>query len=134
MTRSKWGATVLLSVTLLLGGVIGAVAASASDWRHPDHITTCHSAAGFAGRLTKELGLTTIQADSVREIFNRHQPSMDSIWRDLRPRFDSLKKLIRVEIRTQLTPDQQKKFAELGARMDSLRSMRPWGARSENAR
>ena len=134
MTKSKWGAAVLLTVTLLVGALLGGVAASATDWRRPDHGRACHSTSGFVDRLTKELDLSSSQRDSVRGIFNRYEPAMDSIWKDLHPRFDSIKKLVRAEIRIQLTVEQQKKFAELSVRMDSLRSIRSRGMRGENAR
>jgi hypothetical protein len=38
---------------------------------------------------------------------------MDSMWGEVRPRFDSLRTLVRDEIRGQLSPEQATKYQEM---------------------
>jgi hypothetical protein len=62
--------------------------------------------------------LTPAQEDSVQAIFARHRPQMEGLWREMRPRFDSVRTAISGEISAQLTPAQRTKFQELERRMD----------------
>lgn len=68
--------------------------------------------------LKRELDLTPAQGDSVRAIFGRHRPQMEALWRQMRPRFDSVRAAIDTEISGQLTPAQRTKFQELEHRME----------------
>jgi hypothetical protein len=54
---------------------------------------------------------------------------MDSMWGEVRPRFDSLRTLVRDEIRSQLTPDQAAKYQEMIERRN-----RDYQERRSNAR
>lgn len=67
----------------------------------------------YFARLSTELGLTAAQQDSLRAIVRRNEPMMDSMWQEIRPRFDSVRVRMRNEIRAQLTPDQQQKYTEM---------------------
>jgi Spy/CpxP family protein refolding chaperone len=71
--------------------------------------------------LTKQVGLSATQQDSVRSVLDRHRKEMDSIWRTTRPRVDSLRMRMQVEIEEQLTPTQQRRFRELVARHERQR-------------
>ncbi|MBA2627776.1 MAG: hypothetical protein H0U85_07165 [Gemmatimonadales bacterium] len=75
----------------------------------------------FVQMLTKELDLSAPQQDSVRAILARRTAAMDSMWREIGPRFETLKGTVRSDIRMQLTPDQQRKFAEMNKRFDRMR-------------
>ncbi len=68
--------------------------------------------------LRRELDLTPAQEDSVSAIFERHRPQMEALWRDMRPRFDSLRSVVDKEIAAQLTSAQRARFEELRRRMD----------------
>jgi len=68
--------------------------------------------------LKRELELTPAQEDSVQAIFARHRPQMEALWREMRPRFDSVRAAVNAEISAQLTPAQRTKFQELEHRMD----------------
>jgi hypothetical protein len=46
---------------------------------------------------------------------------MDAIWQEVAPRYETMRSQIRSEIRTQLTPEQQRKYADLTARLDQER-------------
>ena len=73
---------------------------------------------GPGGFLKRELDLTSAQQDSVQAIFARHRPQMEALWREMRPRFDSVRAAVNAEISAQLTPAQRTKFQELQRRMD----------------
>lgn len=73
---------------------------------------------GVHSLLKRELDLTPAQEDSVRAIFTRHRPQMEALWRQMRPRFDSVRAAIDTEISGQLTPAQRTKFQELERRME----------------
>ena len=45
-----------------------------------------------------------------------NKPVMDSMWQEVRPRFDSARTVIRSEIRAQLSPEQQQRYEELRQR------------------
>ena len=114
----------LLAVALL-AAVFGAGAASGwalQAWADaPDHRPprgperTIHFLAG-------ELDLTSAQQDSVRAVFARYKGAMDNVWRDVRPRFDSLRALVRADVITHLTPAQQARYRELMAQKDQEHS------------
>ncbi|MEO8226525.1 MAG: hypothetical protein ABI637_03790 [Gemmatimonadota bacterium] len=72
--------------------------------------------------LTRDLDLTQAQQDSVRGILARRAAAMDSLWRDVGPRFETLKSTVRSDIRAQLNPDQQRKYAEMNKRFDAMRA------------
>jgi hypothetical protein len=65
--------------------------------------------------LSKQLGLSAGQEDSVRTVFERRRIEMDSIWREVRPRIESLRTAMQVEIEEELTPAQRSRFRELMA-------------------
>lgn len=119
MTRSRFGAVLLLLGTFLLGGLLGGAATTLADFRaHKRHKDRPHPS--YVDRLTADLKLSDPQRDSIQQVLDRHQPAMDSLWRLIRPQFQSERQLIRNEISALLTPEQQAKYREL-QRQDSLR-------------
>src|SRR6266849_5296282 len=75
--------------------------------------------------LARELGLSAAQQDSVQAVFERHRPQMEALWREMRPRFDSLRVTVDSEIAAQLTPAQRARFAELTKRFAGRRRGEP---------
>lgn len=75
--------------------------------------------------LARELGLSVAQQDSVQAVFERHRPQMEALWREMRPRFDSLRTTVDSEIAVQLTPAQRARFAELAKRFDGRHGGEP---------
>ncbi len=67
----------------------------------------------MAAYLAHHLGLSATQRDSIRAILERHHPDMEGIWSSVRPRLDSLRKAIDLEIGSQLTPDQRQRYTQL---------------------
>jgi Spy/CpxP family protein refolding chaperone len=121
--KTKWKATILLVATFaggaLAGGALVALAErndmpSRREHRH-------HGPEEHIAFLTKELNLTAAQQDSVQAILERYRPAMDSIWRQLGPRFETIKDSISNDIRRQLTPEQQTIYTEMNRRVEAER-------------
>jgi hypothetical protein len=73
---------------------------------------------GMAVYLARRLELSPEQRESVRAGLARHHGDMQAIWRTVRPQLDSLRAVVNEEIRTQLTPAQQERFARLLAELE----------------
>lgn len=116
MMRSRVAAAGLLLATFALGAVAGGVGISAAEHRGGAPMKASHGRAGFLARLTEQLDLNQSQRDSICSILDRHQPMMDSMWQEVRPRFDSVRTEMRNEIKAQLTPEQQRLYDELRER------------------
>jgi len=108
--RSKAQAIALLAAVFVLGGAAGW---GVDTWLR--HDSRPHGPDAFVSYLTKELGLDSAQRDSVRAVLDRHHPQMDTIWRDVHARVDSLRHVMRAEIFTHLTEPQRKKYLQLVA-------------------
>jgi hypothetical protein len=118
MMRSTWRASLLLGAVFAGGAVAGGAVVS-----HAHPRPACVGSRGrgteeFLRLLTDSLALSTTQQDSVRTILERHRPAMDSLWRDIEPRFETLRTSVRSGIRSQLTPAQQQHFTDLMTRRD----------------
>lgn len=68
---------------------------------------------GYTGFLTRELGLTAPQHDSVAAILRRHRPEMHQIFMTIRPQIDSARARVSDEIRRLLKADQQAAYQKL---------------------
>jgi Spy/CpxP family protein refolding chaperone len=123
--RSTRSATLLLVAVFAVGALSGAGGAvllarnGVIDARPP---RGPHG--GFVGHLTRTLDLTPAQRDSVRAILDRSRPAMDSLRREMSPRFETLQRSVRSEIHKHLTPDQQRKFTEMTKRLEAKRAER----------
>ena len=117
--RSTRSAAVLLFAAFLLGVLFGAGGhlladrAGGSDDRARER-----GRGGYLDRLTRDLALTEAQRESVRVVLERHKPAMDSLRHEVAPRFETLQQTVRSDIRTRLSPEQQRKFDEMITRMD----------------
>ena len=116
-SRSHWLAAAFLTSAVVVGGAAGWLlkgwtAGRARQDRDPN--TTI-------AYLTTQLGLTGDQQDSIRTILELSRMKMDSIWRDARPRIDSLRTAMQVEIEEELTAAQRLRFGELMAWHDRER-------------
>lgn len=135
MTRSRAGATLLLLAMLVIGGLLGGALTRFADRQAHRNDHPRGQRPSYVDRLSTDLALTDVQRDSLQAVLDRHQPAMDSLWATVRfqfgPQFQAERQLIRNEISSLLTPEQQAKYAEL-QRQDSLR--RAEGDRSRNGR
>ena len=121
MTNSTHTSALLLLSAFLLGAAAGG-AALALYGRSPQMGPgRPGGSSGYLSRLEKDLNLTPVQRDSVGAILERFEPRMDSIWQEVRPRFETLRGELRSDINAQLTPEQQRHYAELLERHDARR-------------
>ena len=122
--RSQRGAAVLLVAAFVVGVLCGAggVLVAERNGGIPLDRRGGRGPGGYLGHLTRELSLTPVQRDSVRAVLDRHRPAMDSLRREVAPRFETLQETIRSDIRMQLTTEQQGKLATMTRRFDSMRT------------
>src|SRR4051812_2991957 len=110
MMGSTWRAALLLGATFAGGVVAGG---AVMNQIRPEAIAVSghgHGTDEFLRLLTDSLSLSVAQQDSVRGILARSRPAFDSVWHDIEPRFETLRTTVRSEIRSQLSPDQQRHF------------------------
>ena len=123
MSHTRGRAALLLMAAFLAGVLCGGAGflLAARNNVGPVHARP-RGHGGYVNHLTRTLDLTEVQRDSVRAILERHRPAMDSLRREVAPRFETLQRTMRSEIRAQLTPDQQQKLEAMTRRSDSLRN------------
>lgn len=119
MQTGTWKAVTLLALAAVAGGVVGSVLTIGIGKN--SHETHGHGATWYLELLDHELKLSPAQKDSVHAILDRRQGSMDSILAEMRPRIDAARAVIRNEISGQLTPEQQKLYVDLTAKLDAER-------------
>jgi Spy/CpxP family protein refolding chaperone len=110
LNKSKLAAVGLLAAVFLAGGLAG--------WGGHEAAERDGGGRGSRGDrmvnyLSRELGLSDAQRDSVHAIFARHKPETDSLWARVRPPFDSIKARMRADIDAVLTPEQRVKHQQL---------------------
>ena len=123
MMTSRVRALVLLIAVFAAGVLAGAGGFLLLGGRGPRRPSR-HGPDEFIRYATKTLDLTPAQQDSVLAILTRRKASMDSLWAEVGPRFETLQTSVRSDIRAQLNPDQQRKFAEMNKRFDAARATR----------
>jgi heavy-metal resistance protein len=107
--RSKAQAIALLAAVFLAGGAAGwGVAAWRGDPRPPRR-----GPDAMVDFLDGKLHLSAAQRDSVRAVIVRHHTEAEAIWREVHPRYDSLRTAMRREINAQLNTVQQAGYARL---------------------
>jgi hypothetical protein len=115
--KSKAWAFGLLAAVFAAGIATGAaVEAIADDDRAPRRGR--RGAEAMVGHLADELDLSPVQRDSVRAILERHRPAFEAAWREMRPRYDSLREQVRAEIAAQLSADQRARYERLLADLE----------------
>jgi Spy/CpxP family protein refolding chaperone len=111
-----WAAA-LLAAAFLAGAAAGWALRS---WREPAASERERPRKGaeteaVVGYLSRELRLTEPQRDSVRAVLQRARPAMDSLWREVRPRIDSLRAAMQRDIAVQLDSARRARYARLVA-------------------
>ena len=115
--KSKAWAFGLLAAVFAAGIATGAAfEALADDDEAPRRGR--RSAEAMVVHLTRELDLSLVQQDSVRAIMERHRPAFEAAWREMRPRYDSLRQRVRGEIAAQLTTEQRARYERLMAALE----------------
>jgi Spy/CpxP family protein refolding chaperone len=132
VTRSRLGAFLLLLAAFVAGGVVGGVVTEVLAHRGRHLTREGAGRSGFLTRLSEQLDLTAVQQDSIRAVVRRFDPVMDSLWREVRPRFDSARAVLREAIRAQLTEEQRQRYDDMMERRE--REYRRGGGRSNGRR
>jgi Spy/CpxP family protein refolding chaperone len=123
VTGKQVGAVLLLAAIFALGGAAGRMSMT---WGHRGGAAQPpQRSQRFIATLDRELKLTPTQRDSVQTILSRWDPAMRAAWDEMRPKFDSLRALVRADIMQVLTDDQRAAFKRWTARNDSLARNRP---------
>ena len=103
--KSKaWAVGLLIAVTVVGFAAGMAVQSWASRRSRGD---------SYSGYLTRELGLTRAQHDSIAAILRRHRPELHAIFLTIRPQIDSARSRISDEVRGLLTTAQQSAYQKL---------------------
>jgi len=117
--RSQAWAVALLVAVFLAGGAAGYWLRDSTGERPEPRMRETGAMVAY---LTRELGLTPAEQDSVRAILQRHRAEVEALWRAVHPRFDSLRDVMRREISSQLTTEQQQRYRDLIARLERKRA------------
>lgn len=131
LRASTTRATLLLAAAFLAGGLVGGAATMVFDRQQHERGGNTRERPGYVDRLTTELGMSSEQRQAVEEILRRYEPTMDSLMRAVRhsPEAEAVRDAIRREIRMQLTPEQQERYAEMLERQDGNDGRRNGGNR-----
>lgn len=124
MTKSRFGALVMLVATLVLGGLLGGALTSFAERRSHEKTHRRGPRPTYVERLSQDLGLTPGQRDSIQAVLDRHQPRMDSLWAQIRmqfPQLEAQRLAVRQEVIALLTPEQQARYSAIIQRQDSIR-------------
>jgi Spy/CpxP family protein refolding chaperone len=108
-TKSKFWAVSLLVAVATAGFASGA----ATMGRAGDKRCDGRERLSYSGMLQRELGLTDAQRESVRIVVRRHRQEMRAVYEIVRPRMDSIRAQIAVEVRGILTAEQQAGYERL---------------------
>lgn len=122
--NSKIKAIGLLVAVAALGFAAGAATMGRAETPAPiDWRERC----SYSGMLKDRLGLTPPQQDSIRSIMRAHRAEMHELMEQVRPKMDSVRGVVRAQVRAVLTPAQQGQFDSLGVRERAERSARERG-------
>jgi Spy/CpxP family protein refolding chaperone len=124
LPNSKIKAMGLLVAVAALGFAAGAATMGRADTRLP---TDWRERCSYSGLMKDRLGLSQQQQDSIRAIMRSHRAEMHTLMEAVRPKMDSVRGVVRAQIRAVLTPVQQAQFDSLGARERAERSARERG-------
>ena len=122
MNRPKVLATGFLIAVFVAGVAVGG-AGSAWAVRNtdPDEKTKRPS---YVERLETNLGLTEAQHIGVEEALERYNDTLHEYWKQTRLQKDSIGRITRSEITDLLDEAQRESYAEMNARIDSVRAER----------
>src|SRR5437899_7089342 len=125
LQQSRFWAIVALFATFAAGGLLGWAVGTRAHGGGPRGWESRGGGPpgpdGMVGFLSERLDLTAAQRDSVRAILERHRADLEKIWREVHPRFDSVRSRMSAEISAQLTPAQRTRYADLERRLDRPR-------------
>lgn len=124
LPNSKIKAIGLLVAVAMAGFAAGAATMTRADTKPP---TDWRERCSYSGMLKDRLGLTTVQQDSIRAIMRGRRGEMHALMAPVLPRMDSVRAVLRGQIRALLSPAQQAQFDSLDARERAERIARKNG-------
>ncbi len=118
-------AALWIGIVFLLGAALGGMlgygfahrSGSASAAQQPEAVRRAHR----VEQLTKELSLTSAQAQQLDAIIKQRHAESKAIHEQLDAQIEKLHQKVRDEIRAILTPEQKPKFEEFLKRLDEER-------------
>lgn len=113
--RSQAWAAALLVAVFLAGGAAGYWFRDYSYGERPE--PRMRDTGAMVTYLTHQLGLDAAEQESVRVVLRRHRAEVEAAWRDVHPRFDSLRAVMEAEISARLRPTQQQRYRDLVTRL-----------------
>lgn len=125
LNRSKLTAIILLVAVFAAGAVVGGAASAALADRGNDDRK--RDRPSYVERLDREIGLRPGQRDTIQKIVDDYDAAMSRVWREVRPRFDTVRYDIRGRIAAALDSAQAEQYRRLIARTDSIRAHRERG-------
>ena len=109
----------LLTTVFLTGAIVGGVSSTA--WGgNDDRQRSEGNRKPFAEKLAVELELTAEQRTTLDSVLERRREDMCSIWKELHPRYRSVRDSVRADIANMLQPNQMDKFEAFKVRGDSM--------------
>ncbi len=114
----------LIAATFAAGAAAGSVASAAWGDEGRTEERSRRQRRSYADWLQQELQLTSAQRESIQVVLERRQELMHDIWSEMRPRFDTLRSQIRVEIGALLDEEQQNRYQALITKRHSARAAR----------
>lgn len=117
MTRAKWTATLMLSLTFVVGALSGMALEEAAgiDWF--DFLDDDESSVSDL-RLITGLDLTAEQRATVDRILERQEDQLEDYWEERMPDVKGILGKSYAEIRVVLTPSQQTVFDQRVRQLD----------------
>jgi hypothetical protein len=117
MTRAKWTATLMLSLTFVVGALSGMALEEAAgiDWF--DFLDDDESSVSDL-RLISGLDLTAEQRATVDRILERQEDQLEDYWENRMPDVKGILGKSYAEIRVVLTPSQQTVFDQRVRQLD----------------
>lgn len=114
---------VRLILAILAGFIAGAaVAAWTLEYRDTDRGKDRYSR--MLEKFAERLELTEEQELQIREILEEKRKKISALRDEIRPRFREIRRAVREDIRTLLTPDQQKEFDIMQSEWETRRKKR----------
>jgi len=120
MNRPKVLATGLLVAVFVAGIAVGGAGSAWAD-RNPDPDAKRLT---YVERLETNLGLTETQRIGVEEALDQYDHALHEYWKRTRTEKDSIGRIARGDIVELLDGEQRDTYAEMNARIDSVRAER----------
>ena len=102
-------------IAFLLGAAVTALGTHACPFYRRSWGGGKHFQERMLKRFDAKLSLTPDQEEHLARILEQKRGKIDALRREIRPKFEEIRKTTRVEIRQILTPEQQTKFDKMSA-------------------